>query len=456
LGNKNFSSGNYDEAIVHYTKAIELNPIAIYYANRAAAYAAQGNMEKSLADCNKAIEKDPNYPKAYYRRGTALLALGKVLQAEMDFKKVSELEPKNTAAKEQIRHCVNIRQLLERGAQAIQGENWATALSAYNEVRSSCTHAVEPQLGIADAFIGLKNYADANSIATKILQKDDENTHALLIRGTAMYYMGQLPAAAKLLGNILQLDPDNTKAQRLWRASRKIETLKEDGNKEFREGKHELAVKIWTDALQEDPLLNSVNKILFANRGAALKALGKYEEAINDLSKSIEIDQEYLKAYVRRAQCFMELARYEEAERDYSMANLKDPKDKNIKQNLAEAKRLRKVASRKDYYKILGVDKNFSERELTQAYRKRCLESHPDRKKEEEREEAEKVFKEVQEAYEVLKDPRKRQAYDQGADLEEINGNTGFNPYGGGVDMSEIFSSFGGRSGFRSQGFHFG
>jgi len=410
-------------------------------------------MEKSLGDCNKAIEKDANYVKGYFRRGTALLSLGKVLEAELDFKKVIELEPKNTGAKEQIKIVAHVRQLMERGYKAIQTENWNESLNSYREVLNICTNSTEAKLGIADSFLGLKNYQDAKTLATSILQNDEENTHALLVRGTAMYYMGELTAASKLLGNVLKLDPDNIKARKLWKTARQIEQLKEEGNREFREGHHEAAIKLWTDAAQ-DPSLVAVNKILFANRGAALKSLGKYEEAIEDLTKSIEMDAEYIKAYLRRGQCYMEIKKYEEAERDYNMAHLKDPKDKEIKNALAEAKKLRKIACRKDYYKIMGVDKNFSENELSKAYKKRCLECHPDRVPEDKREMAEKEFKDVREAYEVLKDPRKKQIYDSGADLEEINGSGGFDG-GAGVDISDIFSMFQGRGGFRTHGgFH--
>ena len=64
----------------------------------------------------------------------------------------------------------------------------------------------------------------------------------------------------------------------------------------------------------------------------------------------------------------------------------------------------------KDYYKILGVDRDAKEAEIKTAYRRLARKYHPDVSKESD---AEKKFKEIGEAYEVLKDPQKRQAYDQ-------------------------------------------
>lgn len=70
------------------------------------------------------------------------------------------------------------------------------------------------------------------------------------------------------------------------------------------------------------------------------------------------------------------------------------------------------MAAKSDYYDILGVSKSASAEELKKAYRKQALEWHPDRHKDE-KEAAEKRFKEINEAYQVLSDPQKKSAYDQ-------------------------------------------
>lgn len=68
------------------------------------------------------------------------------------------------------------------------------------------------------------------------------------------------------------------------------------------------------------------------------------------------------------------------------------------------------MVTRRDYYDVLGVDKNAAAAELKAAYRKKALVYHPDRNK---AADAEEKFKEVNEAYEVLSNPEKKQAYDQ-------------------------------------------
>lgn len=87
----------------------------------------------------------------------------------------------------------------------------------------------------------------------------------------------------------------------------------------------------------------------------------------------------------------------------------------------------------KNYYDILGVDKNASEKEIKKAYRKRAAKYHPDRNPDDPA--AEEKFKEVGEAYEVLSDPEKRDLYNKvGKDWKQYQ-RAGGN--GGGFDWSQ-------------------
>jgi curved DNA-binding protein len=129
----------------------------------------------------------------------------------------------------------------------------------------------------------------------------------------------------------------------------------------------------------------------------------------------------------------------------------------------------------KDYYNILGVSKNASQDDIKKAYRKLALKYHPD--KNSGNKAAEEKFKEIGEAFEVLKDPEKRKQYDRlGANWKQYQ-NAGFNPSGNnfygnnpggqyhyefhgdpsemfeGSGFSDFFESFFGQSGRGSRGF---
>lgn len=110
---------------------------------------------------------------------------------------------------------------------------------------------------------------------------------------------------------------------------------------------------------------------------------------------------------------------------------------------------------KRDYYEVLGVEKNASADEIKKAYRKKAIQYHPDKNPGDK--EAEEKFKEAAEAYDVLSNPDKRARYDQfgHAGMSGAAGNGGpFGGFGGGgMSMDDIFSMFGDIFGGHSGGF---
>ena len=112
----------------------------------------------------------------------------------------------------------------------------------------------------------------------------------------------------------------------------------------------------------------------------------------------------------------------------------------------------------KDYYKTLGVERNASEEDIRKAYRKLAMQYHPDRNPNDQQ--AEERFKEINEAYQVLNDPKKRSHYDRlGSDYSNWQrrgapGDFNWDQYGGGfpggvrVEYGDLDDLFGGAGGF--------
>src|SRR4051812_19252499 len=121
----------------------------------------------------------------------------------------------------------------------------------------------------------------------------------------------------------------------------------------------------------------------------------------------------------------------------------------------------------KDYYKILGVERGASDDEVKKAYRKLARKYHPDVSKEAN---AKEKFQDVSEAYETLKDKEKRAGYDSlgshrpGQDFRPPpdwfsrfgrggSGGAAADEDLGGIDLSDLFESFGRGGGFRRRNF---
>ncbi|TPE52562.1 molecular chaperone DnaJ [Amaricoccus solimangrovi] len=95
--------------------------------------------------------------------------------------------------------------------------------------------------------------------------------------------------------------------------------------------------------------------------------------------------------------------------------------------------------AKRDYYELLGVGRDASEAEIKKAYRKKAMEHHPDRNAQDPK--AEAHFKEINEAYDVLKDGQKKAAYDRfGHAAFENGGGAGARGFHGGGDFASAFS----------------
>jgi len=241
---------------------------------------------------------------------------------------------------------------------------------------------------------------------------------AILFRGNAFRYLGELDAAQLHYQTCLKWDSQH-------------ETCKTTNQEVVDFRKNDAEARAALDAnngAKGMPLVEKCleyllkeNMMFFIPRIYTLKCkahikLSQADLAIQACDEALRLDSKESGAHALKGEAHILKQEYEEGVREYQKAV--DAGDQSAKSGLENAKKLLKISLRKDYYKILEVEKIANPREIKKAYHKLALRWHPD-KNPENPEEANIKFKDIIEAYEVLSDEVKRGKYDRGEDLEE-------------------------------------
>ncbi|KAM3820826.1 dnaJ homolog subfamily C member 7 isoform 3-T3 [Vipera latastei] len=388
-GNAFYAKKDYNEAYNYYTKAIDTCPSnASYYGNRAATLMMLGKFREALGDAQQSVRMDDSFLRGHLREGKCHLSLGHAMAASRCFQRVLELDHKNAQAEQELKSAKAVLEYEKIAEVDFEKRDFRKVVFCMDRALEFAPACHRFKILKAECLALLGRYSDAQSVISDILRIDATNADALYVRGLCLYYEDCIEKAVQFFVQALKMAPDHDKACLACR-------------------------------------------------------LGKLCEAIGDCTNAIKLDDTYIKAYLRRAQCYMDTEQYEDAVRDYEKV-YQTEKTKEHKQLLKNAQMELKKSKRKDYYKILGVDKNASEDEIKKAYRKRALMHHPDRHSgasAEIQKEEEKKFKEVGEAFTILSDPKKKARYDSGQDLEEDGMNMGD------FDANNIFKAFFGTPG---------
>ncbi|XP_052227932.1 dnaJ homolog subfamily C member 7-like isoform X1 [Dreissena polymorpha] len=332
----------------------------------------------------------------------------------------------------------NAEELKERGNKYYQEKNYGEAIKCYAAAIKLSPNCSKYYGNRSACYMKMNNYTEALGDAKESVRIDPKFIKGYLRIAKCHMQLGDPTAAIIAYRKVLQLEPYNDEAEDgLQMATRQNVTntvlaMKEEGNRSFQARNYKKAYTIYTEALTIDVDDKIIKSQLFMNRGTACKMIGKENEAIADFTKAIKLDDSYLKAYFRRANCYMEMKKYQEAVNDYEKVCQMDCTSEN-KRLLEEAQSALKKSrnkdsgkesskdNSKDYYKILNVSRCATDDEIKKAYKKKALSHHPDRHSHvtvDVRKNEEIKFKEVGEAFAVLSCPTKRMQYNLQYDLE--------------------------------------
>lgn len=158
-------------------------------------------------------------------------------------------------------------------------------------------------------------------------------------------------------------------------------------------------------ASQIDPSNKAVTSKLFFNQGLINSKLNEPDDAISNLTDALSMNPMYYKALLLRANCHITQHDYEMAISDLDSA-LKIEETDEAKQSLQIAKSaVKRIAIRKKYYNVLGINTEATIDQIKKAYKGKIIQYHSDKtagKTGHEKNELEKILREIQEAYRVL------------------------------------------------------
>ncbi|BES97924.1 DnaJ domain [Nesidiocoris tenuis] len=427
-------------------------------------FLARGQLQDALHQFHSAVEGDPSNYLTYFKRGTVYFALGKAKLAVIDFNKVLELKPDFTGARNQRAHILlkqgNLEEAKADFLHIYQQENNGEAYSNFIRAEN-----LQSDIAIAEAHVNQNDYSTSVDLLSRIIEVcpwssylrelrsqcyvalndplsaildlrsttklQSDNTDGFYKLSILHYQLGQAHESLKEVRDCLKLDPDHKDCFPHYKKVKKVDKFLNDAQAATEKEDYAACVDSLSKILKTETKVPMIRYLAFSKLCVCQGKNGQESEAIESCNAGLEIsrDPELL---CDRAEVYLTMEMYDEAMRDYHEVLDHNEGYGRAKEGLQRAQRLLKQSEKRDYYKILGVKRSATKREIVKAYRKAAQQWHPDNFQDgPEKKKAEKKFIDIAAAKEVLTNEEKRAKFDAGEDpLDPESGqHQGFNPF---------------------------
>ncbi|XP_027181148.1 hsp70-Hsp90 organizing protein 3-like [Coffea eugenioides] len=382
-GNAAFSAGKYDEAIRHFTEAINFSPTNhVLYSNRSAAYASLGKYSDALPDAEKTVELKPDWSKGYSRLGAAHLGLRRYDDAVSAYKKGLEIDPNNDALKSGLADAQSA-QARSRPAQqppspfgdVFSGTEMWAKLTADPSTRALLQ---QPD------FVRTMQDIQKNPSSLNMYLKDQRVMQALgVLLGLKLNARGgpeedtEMPESSPERKRPAEAEPvkeekrpekapepepepepmeHSGEEKEVKERKAQAQKEKEAGNAAYKKKDFEAAIQHYTKAFE----LDDEDISFLTNRAAVYLEMGKYEDCIKDCDKAVERGRELRSdfkmiaraltrkgtALVKMAKCSMD---YEPAIETFQKA-LTEHRNPDTLKKLNEAEKAKKELEQQEYF----------------------------------------------------------------------------------------------------------
>jgi len=438
MGMQLLATGQYSDALSHFHSAIDADPNNyMSYYKRATVWMALSRPKPALADLDKVMTMKPDFSVARVKRGTLLMKMGRLDEAHIDLEKALTKDPGNDEAAQLYTMIEPIKKTLWEVEDLMKYRNYQPAVDRITEIIEQVPWDPYLREQRADAYLGMGNTVYAISDIKSMVKLTNDNTAGYYKLASLHYQLGEAEEALMEIRECLKLDPEHKECYPMYKTLKKVAKSATAAQEAQNNNEWEECVSAAQKILKNEP---KVQRMRF--HGHEKLCHCKLNSGVYDASEVRESCTEALKIleepriFCDRADAYLNDELYDEAVNDFRKALEVDENFQRAKEGLETAQKRQKQASKRDYYKILGVKRNARKKEINKAYRKLAQKWHPDNFQDEtEKKRAEKKFMDIAAAKEVLTDEEKRQKFDNGEDPldpEEQSGRGGHNPFQGG------------------------
>ncbi|KAG4175703.1 hypothetical protein ERO13_A11G200264v2 [Gossypium hirsutum] len=341
MGNEDYKNGNFVEALALYEAAIAIDPNkASYRSNKSAALTALGRILEAVFECIEAIRIEPHYHRAHHRLANLNLRLGEVEKAIYHYNQVGpEADPND------ITKAKTLQSHLNKCTEAKIQRDWKNLIKETDSTINGGEDSA-PQIYAlkAEAMLKLHRHQEADEVLLKgpNFNVDDStkyfgpiaNANVLVVRAQVDIAAGRFEDSLATLQRAARLDSNNREANTVMRKAKALADARSNGNEHFKASRFSEACVAYGEGLDHDPH----NSVLLCNRAACLSKLGRYDNAVEDCTRALNVRPGYSKARLRRADCNSKLGKWEASIQDYEFLQKETPDNEEIQRGLSEAR----------------------------------------------------------------------------------------------------------------------
>ena len=461
--------GQLNEALDAFDRALAIDGgsyLTHFY--KAAVQLQLGRTAQARVALGKVVELRPELAMAWLERARVHMAEGSLDLAIKDAVEAQRLATSSTTTTTTTSTTLSDTNALVETLTAVSETNlqadaavkradWDAAVTHLSALLAVGPHCLTWRLQRATAYESKGDLEMAIADLTRAVRLDASRLDDFPRMAALHLRLGEPESAFAQVKECRRGDPDHKECRRLYLDLRKIEKTLAALKDEFEANKYAAVVAVLVGKESKDGFIFEIEarkygpkllKRLYDMACVSFGALKKWPQTTTYCSKTLDIEPANLEALMNRAESYIHAEEYDLALLDFKKAHDLDNQNQRAIEGYNKAQRLVRQASRRDYYKILGVPRDASTREIKRSFRKLAQEWHPDKYRGPlPKEKVQAKMAEINQAYEVLNNDELRERFDNGDDPHDpASGQNGGGGFGGGG-----FNNF-----FQQGGFPFG